>query len=296
MREELEFKKTSKISACTTPPWTQFIPPQKRPELLRIIRQEMIDAYGFAFDECEKRLICFKKQCLGRRLPWKSKTARPFLEELIKNQETRLNPETNELEMVVQTNCATCPIYKSCRSPCNQVLDFIEKDKKPEPFINYKTNVPDLKVEAQVIEPANFLANEKDIPWDILSDKKAEIIKKYVFEYRDYRYIAETLDLNNQARVKYEFYAALNKLSEFAVMRKFIQTHKHELTTRQLTILEQVYYGNKTFVETANTLKISKQSVQQTVARIVKKYKIKWKTYVKKQGKKILYQVPELFK
>lgn len=296
MRHELEFKKTSKISACTMPPWAQFIPPQLRPELLRKIRQEMLDAYGFPFDECEKRLVCFKKECLGRRLPWKSKTAVPFLDELVKTQETRLNPETNELEMVVQTNCANCPIFKVCKSPCNQVLDFIEKDKKPEPQINYKNAIPDVRVEVPILEPANFLAKETDIPWDVLPPKKIEIIKKYVFEYRDYRYIAELLDLNNQARVKYEFYAALNKLSEYAAMRKFYTEFKKELTPRQQSIIELVYYKNMTFVQAAATLKISKQSVQQTVARIIKKYKIKWKTYVKKKGKKILYQVPELFK
>lgn len=293
---ELEFKKTNKMSSCSSPPWAAFIEPMKRPELLRIIRQECIDEYNFHFDECEKRLTCFKKTCLGRKLPWKSQTALPFLNELIKHVPTQLNKETNELEMLVETNCNQCPLFKSCKNPCNQVLDFIERDKAPEPIIDYKETTENYDTEIEPLEPANLIVNGSNIPWDVLSPKKAEVIRKYLYEQRDFRYIAETLNLNNQARVKYEFYSAINKLAEYAAVRKFLDTHLQQLTARQQEIFDLVYIKNMTFVKAADKLGISKQSVQQTVARILKRYRVKWHSYVKKRGNKVLYNVPELFK
>lgn len=294
--KEFEFKKLNKMPSCSSPPWAAFIEPLKRPEILRIIRQECLDEYSFSFDECEKRLTCLKKTCLGRKLPWKSKTALPYLKELIKHVPTQINKDSNELEMIVETNCNVCPIFKTCKNPCNQVLDFIERDKAPEPIIDYKETTDNLEFEIEIFEPANLFVNGSNIPWDVLSIKKAEVIRKYLFEQRDFRSIAETLNLNNQARVKYEMYSAINKLSEYATVRNFLDTKENLLTPRQKEIFNLVYRQNLTFVKVAEKLGISKQSVQQTVSRILKKYKVKWKTYVKKRGNKILYQVPEIFK
>lgn len=287
---ELKFKKEERMGACNSPPWAQFIEPMKRPEILRIIRQETIDAYGYSMDECPKRLTCFKKECIGRPLPYESPTARPYLEKLETTQ------KIVDGEMFIVTNCQACPLFKSCKSPCNQVLDFIERDKKSEPSLTYKNTTDNLEAEVAILEPANFSVGAADIPWDAIASKKAEIIRKYLYEQRDYRHIAETMDLNNQARVKYEFYSAINKLAEYAAVRKFIEDHGHELTDRQLEIFELVYKKNLTFVKAAELLEISKQSVQQTVSRILRRYKVKWHTYVKKRGNKVLYNVPELFK
>jgi predicted DNA-binding protein (UPF0251 family) len=287
---ELKFKKENRMGACNSPPWAQFIEPMKRPEILRIIRQETIDAYGYSMDECPKRLTCFKKECIGRPLPYESPTARPYLEKLETTQ------KVVDGEMFIVTDCSTCPLFKTCSSPCNQVLDFIERDKKSEPSLSYKNTTDNLEAEVAFLEPANFSVGSADIPWDAIASKKAEIIRKYLYEQRDYRHIAETMDLNNQARVKYEFYSAINKLAEYAAVRKFLTTHGKELTPRQLEIFELVYKENLTFVKAAERLGISKQSVQQTVSRILKRYKVKWHNYVRKRGNKVLYNVPELFK
>lgn len=290
MLNELEFKKETKMAACTSPPWAMLIPPRDRPELIRRIRQECIDEYGHSFDECPKRLTCFKRECIGRPLPWKSKTAKPYLEQLTKTQNIK------DGELFITTDCSTCPMVSMCKSPCNQVLDFIEREKAVEPNIDYRNDTEHYKREPENFEPANFKFHAEDIPWDVLPKRKQEVIKKYLYEGRDFRYVGETLGLNNQARAKYEFYAAMTKLSEYAIVRNFIIENNNKLTVRQQQIFGMVYFDNMSFIDVANNLHISKQSVQQTVARVLKKYNVTWKTYVKKRGNKVLYSVPQLFK
>lgn len=287
---ELEFKKNNKMSACTTPPWAVLIPFKDRPQILRTIRNETIEAYSYPFDECPKRLTCFGKSCEGRPLPWESETARPYLEELAKTQ------KIVDGELFVNTKCDTCPIFNKCKSPCNQVLDFIDRDKKSEPSINFKNDTSNLEPIQAILEPANLIVDGSDIPWDILTARKADIIRKYLYEERDYKAIAEELGYKYQARTKYEFYSAINKLAEYAAVRKFLKSDKLKLTDRQFQIFDLVYNQNMTFVKASEKLGISKQSVQQTVSRILKRYKVKWHTYVKKRGNKVIYSVPELFK
>lgn len=288
--DELKFKKEYKFAACSAPPWQVFIPAKDRPEILRIIRQECIDAYGFAFDECPKRLTCFSKSCEGRPLPWLSPTAKPYLEQLVKVSNIKSG------ELFITTDCSTCPVAKTCKSPCNQIIDYIEKEKTKEPTLYFRDTTERLDVIKESLEPANFIVTGKDIPWEVLPKRKQEVIKKYLFEGRDFRYVGESLGLNNQARAKYEFYSAITKLSEYAVVRSFYTKHKEELTARQRQIFDLVYYQNMSFIQVANELTISKQSVQQTVSRVLRKYGVTWKTYVKKQGNKVIYNVPQIFK
>lgn len=293
---DFEYKKYYRPASCSSPPWAIFIPVQDRPEILRQIRQECLDIYGKTFDECDKRLTCYKKTCMGRQLPWKSKTAKPFLDKLALVQKFKMNESSKELELVLDLGCQSCPIFKTCKQPCNQVLDFIERNKAQEPIIDYKKIDDNLISKKEIFESSEFKLSAQDIPWDVISAKKAEIIRKYLFEGRDYRYIAEKLDLTNQARVKYEMYSAINKLAKYAAVRKFLDKHFDELTEKQLEIFNLVYRKNLSYVQVSKLLNISKQSVQQTVCRVLKKYKVKWKTYVKKSYKKVKYNVPEIFK
>lgn len=290
--DELQFKRLNKPASCSSPPWSVFIPVRDRPEVLRQIRQECIDLYGYAFDECPKRLTCFTKECMGRPLPWLSETARPYLDQLKETQPDNFRGD----EYVIKTDCSSCPLAQFCKSPCNQVIDFLERSKVVEPALDYKEVTDNLKIVKEEYEEGTFYVSGKDIPWDILPKRKQEVIKKYLYENRDFRYVGETLGLTNQARAKYEFYSAITKLSEYAVVRAFLTIHRPELTKRQRQIFDMVYYDNRSFIRVAKDLSISKQSVQQTVARVLKKYNVTWKTYVKKRGNKVLYNVPELFK
>jgi predicted DNA-binding protein YlxM (UPF0122 family) len=292
MNDHRDWKTKNKPSACTRAPWEYLIPYDLRPMVMRQIRQECIDIYGQSYDECTKRLVCITKSCMGRPLPWKSPTARPYLEKLRETQTIK------DSELIISTDCSQCPIVSKCKSLCYQVTDFIGRDKTEEPNIIYNissTENADCK-NLSMPEVPNLELQGGDIPWDCISERKQLVVKKYLYEQLDYRYIAEQLGINNQARAKYELYSALNKLSEFAIMRDFLADNLWELTNNQRYLLEQIYLGNKSFTQVAKDLDISKQSVQQTVSRVVKKYNIKWNKFVRRKGKKLIYSVPELFK
>jgi predicted DNA-binding protein YlxM (UPF0122 family) len=286
---EKDFKYTYKIPVCTQQPWKQLISIDKRDEILRIIRRESIEAYGYSMDECPKRKVCFTKECLGRPLPWLSKTAKPYLEKL-KLTHTIINDE------LYINNCTKCPIVKVCSSTCLQVNDFIRRNEEPEPKLIYQKTLEQYK--NSIIddnESSGNIASLK-IPWDSIPERKANVVKKYLFQRKDFLTIAKELDLNNQARAKYEFYSALTTLSEVAIMRKFIETKGHELEDGQLSLLKSIYFDRKTLTEVAKERKISKQAVQQLLSRIINKYKIKWAIFVKKHKNKVIYNIPEILK
>jgi predicted DNA-binding protein YlxM (UPF0122 family) len=288
--DEKKFKHTYKPPACTQQPWKFLIPAEIREDTLRKIRQETVEAYGYSMDECPKRMVCFTKECIGRPLPWKSETAKPYLDKLskthsIKNEDLYIN------------NCGGCPIAKTCTSSCPQVNDWIKRSESIEPKLVYQKSLEQhVDKTPQQFEDGPPTFSDLKIPWDSLPDRKASVIKKYLFQQKDFLTIANELDLNNQARAKYEFYSALTRLSEVAVMRKFIEEKDTELDQKQLDILNAIYQDGKTLTEISEQYSISKQAVQQLVSRIIDKYRIKWSIFVRKQGGKVIYNVPEILK
>lgn len=288
---EVQFKRENRPSSCTEPPWAQLIPPAQRPGTLRQIRQECIDELGYSLDECPHRLTCLKKTCPGRPMPTFSKTAQPYLGTL--KQRHKWDGD----KFIVLTDCRECPIVKECKNPCNMVVDFIDRAKTKEPRLVFAESVdPMIPVDFPEIGDGKITAYAEELPWDCLSKKKVALIKLYLYEQRDYRYVADKLKLTNQARAKYEFYAALTKMSEYGVVRRFLTEHINKLTPRQQQIFDMIYYDNLTMVETARRLGISKQSVNQTVTRVLKRYGVKWPVFVRKHKKKTIYNVLEVFK
>ena len=71
-------------------------------------------------------------------------------------------------------NCNTCPIAKSCDSPCQQVLDNINRDESEETYLYYNQDIEensttlDDTVEGQL----NF---NFEVPWDCINNRKREI-------------------------------------------------------------------------------------------------------------------------
>lgn len=286
--KENEFKKIHKISSCTQPIWQNFIPKDQRDSILRKIREETILAYGESFDECPKRKTCFTKNCLGRPLPVLSKTAKPFLDLLVKTH-TIIN---NELFIA---NCDTCAIKNICTTTCSQVNDFMNRDKNPEiEFILKSTleesdrQLTDLGDKPKVLD--------LELPWDILPNRKAIVIKKYLYEQKDFLAVANELDLTNQAEAKYQFYAALTKMAEYAVMRRFINENLTKLTDKQALILKKVYIENNILTDVAAHVNISTPAISRLITRLVIKFNIKWPLFVKKEHNKIIYNVPEILK
>lgn len=288
MNNDKTWKLRNKPPACTRPPWRYLIPYKDRPEILRKIRQECVEIYGKSFDECSKRLDCVGKDCVGRPLPWKSPTARRYLEQLKKTHKI-----VNE-ELYIE-GCETCPLVKTCKKPCLEVIDSSNKTKSREPKLIYKDFLDNLQRES--VEDTDLRTlNTKNIPWDILDDTKKEVIKKYVSENKDFKTIANQLGLTNQARVKYIFYSSLTKLSEYAIVREFIEENKFLITPKQLRVLNLIYKENKTKTEVAKELGLTKQSIGQILNRVFNKYNVKWKVFVKKKGTRVVYNTEEIVK
>lgn len=289
MSNENKFKKTNKPAACTTPPWKNLIPLNKRDEVLRKIKEETIEHYGYSMDSCTKRKVCFTKTCLGRELPWKSPTAKPYLEQL-------QNTHRIQNEELYIDNCVSCPIAKSCSSPCSQVNDYMNRSNEPEMHFVYKENleaVNEEELDSGVDKPKE---GGLQLPWDILSPQKSKIIRKYLYEQKDFLAVARELDLNNQAEAKYVFYSALTKLSEYGIMRKFIDENREKLTEKQQLILDEIYFKNKSLTEVAEQYNISVPAVTGMINRVLEKYKLSWPVFVRKEDQKVIYNVPEVLK
>lgn len=285
-----KWKKENKPASCTKCPFDHLIPAIKRHEVMRKVKNESIDAYGYDMSvECPKRLICFKKACIGRPLPWASASAKPYLEKLSTTQYIENG------ELFVQ-DCSQCPIVSKCTRNCSQVWDYSQRDRVDEVIISYKENVDNFVINLEDENVSKIFDNNLEIPWDILNDKKREIIKDYLYKQKDFKQIADNQKLINQAKSKYIFYLSLNKLSEYGTMREFIQENEDKLSDNQYYILSQVYFNNRTMLDIAKELEISKQSVQQLISRVVKKFKLKWKTFVWKTGNKVVYNIPEILK
>jgi predicted DNA-binding protein YlxM (UPF0122 family) len=288
--DENKFKKINKPAACTQPPWASVIPRDQRDDVLRQIKQECIQYYGYSFDECPKRLTCFTKQCMGRPLPWLSPTAKPYLEKLKQTHKF----SNDELYL---SNCDTCPIAKTCKSACAQVNDFMQRDKIKEPQIDYRDNIENIAEELEMpSDPMPLFSFQAKVPWDAISDKRKQTVRKYLYEQKDFLTVAKELGYHDQSRARYEFYAALTTLSEYSVMRKFIEEQGHELTEYSRNILNEVYFENKSITEVASSRAISKQAVQQSISRVVEKYKINWTVFVRKEGNKVIYHKSEVLK
>lgn len=290
-KEEINWKRFNKPPACTKDPLYNFIPAKDRQKILHKIRQDSIDELGYSLDKCPKRKVCLGKECMGRPLPTFSETAKPYIEELKKTQKV-VNGE-----LFIQ-GCDICPIAKTCSSPCMQVTDSVNRNESKEPMLIYKGSTDNYPVtdNTEFSPSPSFIDLGLEIPWDILPDRKKDVVKTYIYEERDFKYISDKLGMYDQANVKFEFYSALNKLSEYAVMRKFMEENEESLTNKQNLILYKVYQGNLTFTDAAKELDTSPQAVQAVVKRVINKHNIKWQTFVKRVNNKLVYNVPAMLK
>lgn len=290
--DEKTFKKIHKPAACTQPVWQVLISSDKKHEVLAKIRQESIAAYGQSYDECPKRKTCFTQTCMGRPLPLKSQTAKPYIEQLKKTHKVNANGE------LLLSNCDSCTIKQSCKSLCSQVNDFLNRDKVEEPEINYKENLDNIVPENLNSALEKIMGKGFQIPFDCLTIKRQDTIKKYLYEQKDFLTIAKEMGYYDQAQAKYEFYAALTKLSKFGVMRKmcYEKFNTGEIDHRDQAILNDIFFINKSLTEASYTWKLSKQALNKLIKKYKNKFNLRWQIFVRKQGNKVVYNVPEIFK
>lgn len=291
-KEELKFKKTFKNGACLSSPITYLIPANIRKETLLAIKNELLDKGLESHVECPKRFVCqLKGKCLGRPLEVESKTAQPYLKQL------ELTGKVVNGEYFVE-GCETCPIAKTCSKTCFQVDQFVNRHRTQEPYINYRDNLeisnfPEIDA---ILDVFGDKAENLEIPYDCLNEVNKEVIRMYLYEQRDFASTAKATGLANGAAAKKMFYYSLNQLAETANMRKFITEGRGKLTYVQLKILEEVYLNNKSLTDVAYEMQISKQSVSQTIAKVIENNNIKIPRFVKKSKDKVTYNVPLLFK
>lgn len=284
---ENDFKKKNKPAMCTYPVWKSVITSPNKEDIVRTIRQETVQAYGYSMDACPKRLACLGDHCLGRPLPILAPTAQPYIEELKKTHKV----VNNELFL---SKCDQCPIKAKCTSTCHQINDFVNRHDKKEPEYIYNVNLDNHSEHTLAQNSIPFIS--KDIPFDCLSDRRKTVIKMYLYEGKDFAQIAKELNIKSHAFIKYEFYAGLTKLSEYATIRDYIDKNKEILPKGVFLLLEKLYLQNKSITEVANEEKCTKQAIQQRLTRILENANISWTIFVKKQKGKLVYKVPMVLK
>ena len=287
---EKDFKGLYKPASCSQAPWASLIPSKQRDDVLRAIRKESIALYGEDLSQCPKRKVCLSKTCAGRPVPWDSPTAKPLLDQM------KLNQSFNSKNELIISNCETCKISKTCKSTCAQMNDYLNRDKSQEPELIYKATIDSNKLSFTENAVDKVIESNITIPWDSITEVRKKVIQKRLYEQKEFLDIANKLDLEDQAHAKYLMYSGLTTLSEYGIMRMFLNNNKDKLTEKQVKVLTMVYTDNKTMVEVASILKVSKQNVEQIINRLITKFNIKWHIYAKKQGNEVTYFVPESFK
>ena len=291
--DETEYKKFNKFPSCNVAPFSFLIPSKIRKETLLKIKNESIDLYGEDLSgECPKRKVCaISKECLGRPLPFNSPTAKPYLDQLAKTQKIIG-------EKLFVTTCTDCSIAKSCSKSCPTVNDFLKRGTSPSPKLYYSPNTNELKAEIENYDESipKALLQINNIPWEILTEKQTNIIKSYIYDQRDFLTVANKFNLTNQAEAKYVFYSALNKLSEYGILRQFIDNNEDKLTKVQLEVLKFIYFDNNSFTETAAFFGLTKQGVSNIITRVIEKFNIKFTKFVSKKEGKVIYNILEFLK
>ena len=244
--DEKKFKKDNKPAACTMPPWAGLIPKAQRDDVLRQIRHETVEHYGYSMDECPKRLVCLGKTCLGRPLPHKSPTAKPYIDQL------RQTHTFNNDELML-SNCDICPIRLSCTSTCSEMNDFMNRDRIKEPYLDFRENLENVVQEPErSVTIENLVEKGRKVPWDALTTKRKETVEKYLYEQKDFLTIARELGYHDQSRARYELYAALTTLAEYATMRKFYEDNESILKEADKKVIKNIYLDNLSITSYSN--------------------------------------------
>lgn len=289
---ENNFKKNSKQAACTSRPWEYLIPKDLKNEVIQKVNSECLTIYGKKFNECSKRLVCFKKTCLGRELEWNSSTARPYLEQF-----AQLNNIPIGGEYFIKTNCNNCPIYDNCKTSCKQIDDYNNRERIEEPYLEFRNDINNLMNNVQLFDNSvNNSINFGKIPWDCISEKRQFTIKKYLYEQKDFYTIAKELNYSDQATAKSEMYSALNVLAKTAIIRKFIEDKGFTLNEDTRKLLIEVYVNNKTITQVATELNISQPALSKLIKATLKEYKIKWPVFIRKKKNKVTYNTNNMLK
>ena len=288
--EQNKFKSQYKFASCSRAPWASVIEKGQRDSVMRQIRLECLQIYGYEMDTCPKKEVCLGKSCLGRELPWKSPTAKPYLDKM-----EQMGLLTNK-EYIVQANCNNCPIKPTCTAVCPQINDFMARHTKKQPDLVLKDTLDNYVLEAPEPPSENTFISGLPLPFDCLNKASQTVVKLRMNKRTDFLTISKECSLFDQSEAYYIFYRSLTKLSEYAILRRFLKEKGSILTLGQKEILEKRYIHNKDLKDIAKDRGTSIQNIQQIIARVIKANKISWPIYVKRSGNKTVYAVPEVLR
>ena len=289
---DASFKKKNKHAICTLDPVMASVPKDKFHELQNIVRQKCRDV-GLDYDSaCSKRLTC-NGTCTGRQVYH-------FIDELapyIKKISHIIAPDG----MIYLKGCGTCPIKTTCKKTCNQVSDFMDRNKNKEDLTT--------KFEPVAITTDYALANWvggddgetqpgilseligrygsiqdtiENLPWGAINDKRQRLIRMYVFEGKDFRASANELGYSNGNVARNEFYRSLTTLSKFATVRYFIEQHRDEISDFDYELLQLRYYKFLSVNEISGQLGLPVGTIRSKLFRFLKKSKTKYSRFVVK--------------
>lgn len=287
---EDKFKQDIRFASCARAPWARYIEPGKRDEIMRKIRIECIQFYGHSMDTCDLKSVCIGKKCLGRQLPFLSPTAKPYLDKLVADKRNKVK----EGKFYVVDNCNDCPIRNSCTSVCPMMNDFLNRHQKKQPDLIYQETLDNYVSEGpqRPVMPSNMAG--MDLPWDCLKDDWKRIVKLRLNQRKDFLTIANTCGLFDQAAAKKEFYYALTKLAEYAIVREFLKEKREDLTLGQFEILTAKYIENKSRKQIATERNMTYDAVRNIIYKTLTKHDITWPIYVTTEQGKIRYNIPEV--
>ena len=152
------------------------------------------------------------------------------------------------------TPCSVCEIRDTCTSLCNQMKAYLSRGNKKsvdttqfdpneqtEDFYSFQH----LKNQQEVtIERDKF--SFTDIPWDAISERDANIVKKHFVEDKNYNEIAKELNISAVAvyhvvRGGPNRKGVLAKLKEFATQRRLLKKYGPYLSTSVYNTLKDYY-------------------------------------------------------
>jgi hypothetical protein len=288
---DTQFKKKNKPALCTLDPVMAVVPKAKFHELQNIVRQKLRDS-GLDYDSgCPKRHTCLGN-CTGRPIYHQVDELKPYIDKI----RHLIAPDG----MIYLKGCGTCPIKSTCKKTCNQVSDFMDRNKNKEDLVN--------KLEPAIVttdfalshwvgddtESQPGILSElisrygsiqdtiENLPWGAINDKRQRLIRMYVFEGKDFRASAIELGYSNGNVARNEFYRSLTTLSKFATVRYFIEQHRDEISDFDYELLQLRYYKFLSVNEISKLLILPVGTIRSKLFRFLKKSKTKYSRFVVK--------------
>jgi hypothetical protein len=284
------FRKKFKPAVCLNDPVMNLISKDKYHEMLNIVRRSYREK-GMTYDSsCPKRFTC-QGICQGRPIDHWISELKPYIKKI-----SHLLAEDGNL--YVKT-CGTCPISKTCKSTCNQVSDYMIREKNSED-LSYKVDTEftnfDISLSTwvsdddfssgilkELIERYGSIQDAiSNLPWDAVNNKRQRLVRAYTLESKDFAQCAKEIGYANGTVARNEFYCALTALSKYASVRYYMECNRDVISDFDYELLRLRYYDFLTLKEISERLNIKLGTIRSRIFRFIKRNKLKYSNYLNK--------------